>query len=351
MKVLYTGVRFEHYDPRRRHSFEYNNFYLTLRSMPGVEAIEHPFDIILERGRAAFNTELVDIVRREKPDVVFAFMYTDELDPAALRVIRDELKVPTVAWFADDYWRFWNYSKRWAPHFSHVVTTSPQAADWYKNTGITNVILSQWACNTALYRSREAAKDIDVSFVGQYKPARGRIVDMLKRAGISVAAYGYGWPNGKVSQDGMLNIFSRSKINLNLNVRPSRFEPRVLARLFLKKSVNRLVPDLHVIDNAKAWWHFDVPHTHARPFELAGCKAFVISGYSEGAETYYKPDTEMVFYRTPDELAAKIRYYLEHQDERDRIAQTGYERTLKDHTYEQRFRSIFGRVLGKPLAS
>ena len=344
MKVLYSGVRFENYDSRRRHSFEYENFFKTFRAMPGVTVIEHPFDRILEVGKKRFNEELFELVSREKPDLLFAFMYTDELDPATLARIKDETSTKSVAWFADDYWRFFNYSKHWPPYFSYVVTTYSRAVDWYRRAGFENVLLSQWGCNTETYRPLDAPKDIDVSFVGQKKSGREAVIGELRRAGINVECFGFGWPNGKVSQDEMLKIFSRSKICLNLTDRKSLWDPSVLARIFLRKSITRVVPDFHLIDNLRAWRHFPITHTHARPFELAGCGAFVISGWSHDIEKYYTAGKEMVFYHSIPELVDKIKYYLPRDKEREVIAQAGYSRTIKEHTYKSRFKKIFTEI-------
>ncbi len=344
MKVLYTGIRHEGYDPKRRDSFEYVNFYLTLKNMPGVEAIEFPFDRILEVGKKKFNKELFEIVWREKPDILFAFMYTDELDPATLKKIKDETKTKTVAWFADDYWRFWNYSKHWPPYFSYVVTTYSKAVEWYKRAGFENILLSQWACNLGTYKPVEIKKDIDVSFVGQYKSGRAKVIDVLRVAGINVQCFGFGWPGGKLSQDEMLAVFSRSKICLNLTDRKSLFDPSVLGRIVARKSINHVVPDFHLIDNFRAYLHFSIAHTHARPFELAGCGAFVLSGRSEDIGNYYEENKEMAFYGDTPELIKKIKYYLAHDAEREAIAREGYGRTIKDHTYEKRFRGIFAKT-------
>jgi spore maturation protein CgeB len=342
MKILYAGVRFDNYDPKRRHSFEYQNFYLTLKSMAGVTVIEHPFDRIVDVGVARYNEELLEIVERERPDLFFAFMYTDELDPETLLKIKEKTK--SVAWFADDYWRFFNYSKHWPPYFTSVITTYSRAVDWYRADGHANVILSQWGCNTTTYKPIDTAKDIDVSFVGQRKSGRVKTIEELRRAGIVVESFGFGWRNGKISQEEMMRIFSGSKIALNLTDRKSLWDPSVIARIFLKKSVNRIVPDLHLVDNFRAYQHFSILHTHARPFELAGCGAFVISGWSEDIGAYYKEGKEMIFYRSTAELAEKIKYYLAHDAERESIARAGYERTIHEHTYEKRFTEIFKAV-------
>jgi spore maturation protein CgeB len=339
MKIIYSGMRNDNYNPKRKGSFEYVNFYLTLKNMPGVEVVEHPFDRILKIGKKKWNEELLYIVRRENPDLLFMFMYTDELDQRVLLEIRKITK--SVAWFADDYWRFWNYSRYWPPYFSKVVTTYSRAVQWYKDAGYDNVILSQWACNPSVYRPLKLKKDIDVSFVGQRKSGRAKIVKALQDAGVNIRCFGFGWPNGKISQEEMLEIFSRSKICLNLTERKRLWDPSVIARLFLKKSVNRIVPDFHFIDNLRAYLHFPTLHTHARPFELAGCGAFVISGWSEDIGNFYKEDEEMVFYKSTDELIEKIRHYLPLRAEREKIAKAGYERTIKEHTYEKRFMNIF----------
>lgn len=349
LKILYTGLQKENYNPRRGYSFEYHNFYLTLKSMPGVEVIEHPFDLILWIGKEKFNERLLEIVKSEKPDLLFAFMYTDELDSRILDYIKDHTSTKTIAWFADDYWRFFNYSRRWAPHFTWVVTTYSKAVDWYRRAGHSNVIKSQWACNTALYKPIDKKviphRDIEVSFVGQYKLQRGKLIKALRASGIRVEAFGYGWPNGKVTHEEMIRVFARSKINLNLNVRPGLLSLKVLARVFLKKSMDNVVLDLHFIQNLRAYLHFKVPHTHARPFEIAGCRAFVISGRSDDIGACYEEGKEMAFYSSPQDLIQKIKYYLSRDEEREHIAEAGYKRTLRDHVYENRFHKIF-KIVG-----
>ncbi len=344
LKILYTGLQKENYDPKRALSFEYVNFYSALAHMPGVKVIEFPYDEILKIGKQKFNERLFELVKKEKPDLFFAFMYTDELDPDMLQQVKEQTKTKTVAWFADDYWRFWNYSRHWPPYFHAVVTTYSKAVEWYRATGFTNIIRSQWACNAKIYKPLDLKKDIDASFVGQWKPQREQVIQALGRAGVRVQAFGFGWPNGKISQDEALSLFARSKICLNLNERPSRFSPRVLARLFLKKSIDKVVPDFHLADNFRAWRNFSIPHTHARPFELAGCRAFVISGRSADLGDYYTEEKEMIFYDSVANLIEKARRYLIRDDEREKIAAAGYARTFRDHTYERRFKDLFSSI-------
>ncbi|MCR4328853.1 MAG: glycosyltransferase [Patescibacteria group bacterium] len=344
IKIIYSGIQAENYNPARKMSFEYSNFYNTLKDLPNVEVIEYPYDPIIEIGKKRFNEKLLDLVRREKPDLFFAFMFTDELDVEML----DEIKgiTTSVAWFADDHWRLWNYSHRYAWHFSWVVTTWSKAPEIYRRYGITNVIRSQWACNPHAWKPVDIERDIDVAFVGQWNPSRAHIVEQLRKAGINVWTRGWGWPEGRLSHEEMVKSLSRAKINLNFNVPPSHWNPKMLARLLLRRSVGRIVPDvLNLKGNIESWFHMPIPQIKARPFEILACRTFLISGYADDMENYYENKKEIVYYNGQlDDLIGKIRYYLAHDDERENIAHAAYERTLREHTYEKRFREIFKKI-------
>ena len=76
-------------------------------------------------------------------------------------------------------------------------------------------------------------------------------------------------------------------------------------------------------------------------FEVPGCGGFMLTGKAEDLESYYEIGKEVVCFENSEDLLENIRYYLAHEKERADIAQAGYERTLRDHTYAQRFNAIF----------
>ena len=82
----------------------------------------------------------------------------------------------------------------------------------------------------------------------------------------------------------------------------------------------------------------------ARNFEVPGCGGFLLSGQAENLADYYVDGQEIVIFKNLRDLIDKIRYYLEHDEERARIAEAGYERTFREHTYEHRFREFFARI-------
>ena len=69
-----------------------------------------------------------------------------------------------------------------------------------------------------------------------------------------------------------------------------------------------------------------------------------MSYYVDGLEHYYEIGQEIAVYLDVDDLVRKVKYYLTYDDEREAIADRGCQRTLAEHTYAQRFQSIFARI-------
>jgi hypothetical protein len=85
--------------------------------------------------------------------------------------------------------------------------------------------------------------------------------------------------------------------------------------------------------------HADSSPTHAsngRLFETSGVGTLLVTDWRDNLPKLFEPGKEMVAYRTPQEAAELIRYYLDHADERERIAQAAQRRTLSQYTYAQR---------------
>jgi len=338
LKIILTALENGFYDAKRGKSFEYFNFYLQLKEL-GHEVIFVPFDRIVEVGKKKFNAELLELVKKEKPDLFFASLFTDELQYETLDAIKEV--VPSLGWLSDDHWRLENYSRFYAPHFTKIATTWSKAPEEYARHGIHNVIRSQWGCNTRLYHPVDVPKDIDVSFVGMKNKHRARIIHELKQAGIDVFVRGVGWGTPNLSLEEMLKVFSRSRINLNLNPPTSALSLKSVAQIFARRRRNMIMPDTHWSSNLRSFFRKKIPQIKARPFEVSACGGFCISGLADDMKTYYEPNKEMVFYNDVPDLAEKIRFYLAHPAEAEVVARAGYERTIKEHTFERRFNDIF----------
>ncbi|MDO8582525.1 MAG: hypothetical protein Q7R63_00825, partial [bacterium] len=284
MKILFAGLEYDRYDPARGHSFEYNNFYGALKRLAGVEVSYASFHDILTLGKQGFADALIAQVEREKPDLVFVFMYTDELSPETIRRLR--AKTTVIGWFSDDQWRFDNYSRHYATSFSWVATMCSKAPEWYAAIGQKNVIRSQFFCDAGSYVPVDCAKDTEVSFVGLKNEGRAALAAKIRGAGIPLSLYGGGWDGGRLSQPELIRLFSRSAINLNLASPRSLWERNSFGRLFARRSIDRFVPDFNIVNNIRSWLNSGILQIKARPFEIAACGGFCISGYADDFENY-----------------------------------------------------------------
>jgi spore maturation protein CgeB len=78
-----------------------------------------------------------------------------------------------------------------------------------------------------------------------------------------------------------------------------------------------------------------------RTFEAPACGAFVLAERSDEAREFFEEDKEAVYFSTPEELRDKARYYLEHDEERRKIARAGYQRCMtSDYSYLDRTKKI-----------
>ena len=53
--------------------------------------------------------------------------------------------------------------------------------------------------------------------------------------------------------------------------------------------------------------------------------------YTKELSEMYADGVEAVFYMSKDDFVSKVKYYLENDDEREKIARAGRERLLKSH--------------------
>lgn len=73
-----------------------------------------------------------------------------------------------------------------------------------------------------------------------------------------------------------------------------------------------------------------------RLYETTGVGTLLITDAKANLNELFTVDEEVVSYSSTSELVEKVSYYLQHTEERERIAAAGQQRTLRDHTYQQR---------------
>lgn len=325
MHILYVAMRYDYGDPSRGLSFEETNFR---RSLEGMGHRLTPVDFMERAARdgvARMRQDLIELAAETKPELAFFFLFTDQLDRQTIEAVGKQGGCPTVNWFADDHWRFEDFTRHMAPAFDLAVTTDADSLSKYRLLADTRVHLSQWACNRYSYGRVTTKLKHDVTFVGQPHGDRRQTVARLGDAGVPVECWGFGWSAGQLEHEQMIDVFASSRINLNLS--NSSEAPELKARL---RRLLRFHPPPP-----------RPPQIKGRNFEVPGCGGFLLTERVPHLERYFELNREVAVFDTPDDLVDKVRHWLEHDEERRQVAEAGYRRVMSEHTYDHRFAAIF----------
>lgn len=242
------------------------------------------------------------IAAEKKIDVFFITLYADSfLVPLEfLRALRKNVKIVLVA--CDDESAFDVHSRYYAQAVDAVLTTDHFSVDAYRKLGVP-AVLCLTSVSAGMYPALDVTRDIDVSFVGNcLKSDRKEYLDFLSANGIPVESFGFGSRGGFVSDAEMAAVFCRSKINLNF----SRLEDGSSEAGRTRGHKGRVI-------------------------EVAMTRSFCLSEHYPALPHIFEIGEEIDCFTDRESLLEKIRYYLSHDEERERISQRAYERTLGEY--------------------
>lgn len=77
-----------------------------------------------------------------------------------------------------------------------------------------------------------------------------------------------------------------------------------------------------------------------RAFDILGAGGFLLTNYQADFVDCYTPDEDFIAFESKEDLLNKISYYLNHEDERKQIAQNGFIKANRCHTYQHRIKEI-----------
>jgi len=150
--------------------------------------------------------------------------------------------------------------------------------------------------------------EYDVSFVGQKYGWRPAFIKRLGRYGINVTTFGSGWENGPLSEEEMIKLYSKSRINLGFS--GVRFSKKLMC---LK----------------------------GRDFEVPMSGGLYLTQDNPELSLVYKIGEEIVTYKDEKDCAEKIKWLLADHKKADSIRKAAREKALKEHTWSKRFEQIF----------
>ena len=297
--------------------------YHTLTSM-GHEVSLHNFgrDDAMEallkrvsprRFAAHKNEELMRLIHAFKPDVfltIFGFGH----EQAVIEQIRS-LGILTICWWLNDPFQF-ERSLANASAYDFYFTNAKRSVDAYREAGLKHVYHLPVGCYPKIHmRLPHSVCKHDVCYAGDWNPIREHALL-------------------EIAKDVRLAIFGpwRKKLNAGsvlypLVVRDGFFSPKEMVQFF---NESKIVLNIH------SWfgrWDYG---TNPRLFEANGCGAFQLCDWKEEIPELYEADEEIALYKSIEELKEKLIWFLSRDDQRIAIANGGYARTHRQHTYQLR---------------
>jgi len=296
---------------------------------------------LIQENRPKVSEELIGQVRvahKIRPvDLFFSYLYDACVTPETIDEIR-ALGITAVNWYCNGSYQLHLVSEI-APHYDWCLVPERFRLNDYLRMGA-RPIYCQEAANPDVYKPYDLPLEYDVTFVGQAYGDRPAYIRHLINQGIDVRVWGRNWPlipapgiaegepqpgsteqkttvygGGILSDDDMIRMFSRSRINLGFSScgETHRTSERIL-------------------------------QVRLRDFEVPMSGGFYMVEYMKELEEFFEIGKEIVCYGDREDLSDKIKYYLVHDNERETVRRAGHERCLRDHTWKKRFAAAFAEM-------
>lgn len=312
---------------------------------PGNPAVGHPdfsfaYRIAFKLGHHLdtedANRKTVEAVDRIRPDLVWIEKGT-MIRPQTLRRIKESPSQPRLVSYSDDNMALpHNHSRAYVqglPHYDCVFTTKARntAAGELPALGARRVVMVDKAFDPESHRpipltaAEQREFGADCGFIGTYERERAEAMLYLARNGVAVRVWGNGWeamnethPNLRVERQAVVNtdqslLFTKTVCATKVNLG------------FLRKM------------------NFDTQTD--RSVEIPACGGFLLAERTDDHRRLFREDEEAVFFSDRDELLAKVRHYLAHNDERQRIAAAGRARCLSGgYSHAERVKFMLATV-------
>jgi spore maturation protein CgeB len=318
MNILCVFGEHAYGDPSRGEGYEHANFLPALRRLGHQVSFFESFSREPYANFAALNRALLKKVEETAPDVIFCVLIQYEVWIETMRLIRNSGTF-LVNWSTDDSWKYSMFSKLIGPEFDLFVTTYPELVDRYHRDGIGSVYLSQWAANAETLTPPVSAASCryPVSFVGAAYGNRPAMIDKLRREGIDVACFGHGWPAGPVEAKRVGEIIRESQVSLNFSEGAHGQSGRASRQI------------------------------KARIFEVPGYGGCLLTENAPNLDRYFRVGEEVLAFEDAGDMVGQVKALLARPERRGEIAQKGFERVQRDHTYDRRFDEMLRELTGR----
>lgn len=273
----------------------------------------------------SMNEKLISTTRTIKADLVF-ILKGETLYAETLAEIKS-LSNRVISWWVDDpilYFHNYPHIRSQLEIIDILFMFDRGRFQELKQLGVRQIEYLPCAFDPTVYRPKQVSSaDIkkyqsDVGMIASYYSKRGELLNHMH--GLNISVWGMGWKNKpeiKAFPSGTL----RGK-NLNGH------------QIATAYSVMKICPNVHHAQTI-------LGGLNMRAFEIPGAGGFQLMDYVDSMEEHFEIGKEIIVYQSLEYFRELTEYYLMHENERKAIAQRGYERAVRDHTYEQRLKKLF----------
>ncbi len=291
--------------------------------------------------------EQLQAAHAETPiDLLFTYFYDACVFPEAIDEIK-ALGIVTVNWYCNGSYQLYLVSEI-APHYDWCLVPEKFRLPDYEAMGA-RPLYCQEAANPDIYKPYDLPQEFDVAFVGQAYGERPEYISRLLQAGLTPHVWGAGWERfaapslvRRLWRGGRraLRRTGPAPVSLPAHLLGGPLPDTDLVKMYSRAKINlgfSTCGETHLSGER-------IVQVRLRDFEVPMSGGFYLVEYMEELEEFYAIGREIACYDGPEDLVAKIRYYLTHDSERERVRQAGRARCLRDHTWQKRFQAAFGQM-------
>ncbi|MCB5191590.1 glycosyltransferase [Methylobacillus arboreus] len=267
------------------------------------------------------------LIQESRPDVILVvgFLYKF-IDPAVLRSLADQHHADLYLYDTDScnlYTKrreFVFFLERELPVYKKIFSCSKVTADFFKKTRKLDASFAPFGSNfIASPTTSDDNKAQDVVFVGSGDLRRILVLESIRE---HVSIFGNRWKR---------NFPLMSKVLIE----------RVDDRPVWGDELYKLLTSAKIVLNiTRGPYYAAGTGINLRIFEALAAGCFLMTDYCDEIAGLFKPGEEIETFNGPVELQEKVRFYLDHPEQRMQIAKHGHEAFLKHFSWEHRARAM-----------
>lgn len=266
----------------------------------------------------------------------------------ALWKITHQLHIPTVVFWFDIHSD--EYADLLVSYLPSVTLNLIGGADASRHKPMplegTNYVYSSLAYDESYFNKPEVERDIPVGFLGTVKGNRRTWIDGLKENGIDVFISGGQMTPQWMDFSTYCELTKRFKIAINFSALGGGAEHQLSTWIkSLAKHPGNILNKKQLVSALKPVVPPSRYQISSRVWEVLWLRTFLLEEDNHITSLFFEPYVDYVPYSTLNDLVDKIRYYLENEEERDRIRMHGRATVEKYYNARIYFENIF-EVIG-----